>query len=249
MGEFGPPSRTGRAQSAAYPFTRLRSDQIWVLDQNVQMDLVGPLAAGQVTGQLEPSVEEALRSRPSLIRTAARDLVMTNFPNTVAPDVLDAVGLDPGEVLGASDFPLVPGIGVAAELGERRRNPGWRAAVLEAWDRQCAFCGFDGQLGGASVGIEAAHVRWFAFDGPDAPDNGLALCSLHHKLFDLGVLGLDQGLRIQVSTRFSARTQAGRAVYEMHGRALDPRPGTVIPAAAHVSWHGQQVFKGQPLAA
>jgi hypothetical protein len=37
--------------------------------------------------------------------------------------------------------------------------------------------------------------RWFAFDGPDTPDNGLALCSLHHKLFDLGALGLDQRLR------------------------------------------------------
>jgi hypothetical protein len=30
--EFGHASRTGRAQSAAYPFTHLRSDQVWVLD-------------------------------------------------------------------------------------------------------------------------------------------------------------------------------------------------------------------------
>jgi putative restriction endonuclease len=28
IAEFGPPSRTGRAQSAAYPFTRLRADGI-----------------------------------------------------------------------------------------------------------------------------------------------------------------------------------------------------------------------------
>ena len=45
IAEFGPPSRTGRAQSAAYPFTRLRTDGVWILDQDVQMDLVGPLAA------------------------------------------------------------------------------------------------------------------------------------------------------------------------------------------------------------
>jgi putative restriction endonuclease len=249
LAEFGPPSRTGRAQSAAYPFTRLRADKVWVLDQDVQMDLVRPLAAGQVTGRLEPSVEDALLARPSLIRAAARDLVMSNFPGTVAPDVLEAVGLDPGEVLGASDLPVLPGAGTASGPGGRRRDPGWRAGVLEAWDRQCAFCGYDGQIGGASAGIEAAHVQWFAFDGPDTPDNGLALCSLHHKLFDLGVLGLDQRLRIQVSTRFSARTQAGRAVYDMHGRVLSPRPGTVVPVAAHVSWHARQVFKGEPLAA
>jgi putative restriction endonuclease len=81
--------------------------------------------------------------------------------------------------------------------------------VLEAWDRQCAFCGYDGQITGASVGIEAAHVRWFAFGGPDALDNGLALCALHHKLFDLGALGLSLGLQVMVSAKFSARTPAG----------------------------------------
>jgi hypothetical protein len=39
------------------------------------------------------------------------------------------------------------------------------------------------------IAPEAAHVRWFAFDGPDSLDKGLALYSLHHKLLDLGVLG------------------------------------------------------------
>lgn len=243
--EFGPPSRTGRAQSAAYPFTRLRADRVWVLDRDVQMDLVGPLASGHVTGQFEASVESALLAHPALILAAARDLVMSNFPDTVAPDVLEAVGLDPREVLGASG--LLPWADTVP--GERRRDSGWRFAVLEAWDRQCAFCGYDGQFAGASVGIEAAHVRWFAFAGPDSLDNGLALCALHHKLFDLGVLGLDTGLRVMVSAKFSARTPAGRAVYSLHGHELSPRPGTALPAAVHVTWHARQVFKGEPLAA
>jgi putative restriction endonuclease len=106
---------------------------------------------------------------------------------------------------------------------------------------------YDGQLAGASVGVEAAHVRWFAFGGPDSPDNGLALCVLHHKLFDLGVLGLDAALRILVSSTFTARTVAGRAVYELHGRGLSPRPGTPLPASRHVTWHTHEVFKGHPL--
>ena len=245
IAEFGLPSKTGRAQSAAYPFTRLRADGVWVLDHDVQMDLVGPLAREQVTGHLEPSVESALLAEPALIRAAARELVMSNFPETVVPDVLEAVGLDPQEVFGVSDLLPRP----SGAQGERRRDPGWRFAILEAWDRQCAFCGYDGQFAGASVGIEAAHVRWFTFDGPDSLDNGLALCSLHHKLFDLGVLGLSSGLRILLSARFSARTPAGRATYDLHGRELSPRPGTAVPAADHVSWHAQQVFKGDPLAA
>lgn len=209
------------------------------------MDLVGPLAAVQVTGRLEPSIESALLSRPALIDAAARDLVLSNFPDTVAPDVLAAAGLDPDEVLGGSDVLCRTG----DQVSGRRRSAGWRTAVLQAWDRQCAFCGYDGQFAGASAGIEAAHVRWFAFDGPDTLDNGLALCALHHKLFDLGALGLDPGLRVLVSAGFTARTTSGRAVYDLHGLELSPRPGTPVPAAGHLRWHADQVFKGQPLAA
>ncbi len=239
IGEFGPPSRTGRAQSAAYPFTRLRSDGVWVLDADVPMDLVGPLGEWEVTGRFERSAEAALAADPALARSVARMLVLSNFPETVAPDVLEAAGLDPQAVLGSGDAGPAP--------SGRRRDPGWRSAVLQAWDRQCAFCGYDGQLAGAVAGLDAAHVRWFSFDGPDDLDNGLALCVLHHKLFDLGALGLDAGLRVQVSAAFSARTAAGRALYKLDGRRLSPRPGTRVPAAGHVTWHHRQVFKGAPL--
>jgi putative restriction endonuclease len=223
--DHGPPSVTPSAQRAAYPFTRLRSDGIWILDHDVPMDRVLPLTANRVVGRLDPRLEDALRD-PEIGAAAARQLVDTEFPPTVAPDVLMAVGLDPDTILTATGRFAVP----------RPRRSSWTAAVLTAWNRQCAFCGFDGQLGAASVGIEAAHVRWFNFGGPDDPDNGLALCSLHHKLFDRGALGLSLGddLRIAVSARFTSRTDTGQAVYDLHHRPLNPRPGTTSPAAAHV---------------
>ncbi len=189
-------------------------------------------------------MESALLARPSLVCSAARDLVNGHFPATLAPDVLLAAGLDPDSVLGAG----VLGDPETAPAGPRR-NPSWRAEVLQAWDRQCAFCGYDGELGGATIGVEAAHVGWFAFAGPDEADNGLALCALHHKLFDLGALGLDAGLHVRVSATFSARTAAGRAVYDLHGLELRPRPGTAPPAAVHVAWHAREVFKGERLLA
>ena len=46
--------------------------------------------------------------------------------------------------------------------------------------------------------------RWFNLGGPDKLDNGLALCSLHHKLFDRGALGLSHEHEIQVSEVFRA---------------------------------------------
>jgi hypothetical protein len=42
IAEFGPATRTGRRQSAAYPFTRLRTDGVWKLSRDVPRDNVPP---------------------------------------------------------------------------------------------------------------------------------------------------------------------------------------------------------------
>jgi putative restriction endonuclease len=234
--EFGPPSKTGSRQAAAYPFTRLRSDLVWILNRDVPMDRVTPLEEDDVVGQFVGEIESTLRMDPKLLLETARQLAEAEFPPTVSSDVLLAAGLDPESVFGFS--PIGP-------TRQRRRSASWPGRVLTAWDRRCAFCGFDGQLGSGSVGLEAAHIRWFNFDGPDEMDNGLALCALHHKLFDRGVLGLSEEYRIQVSDAYTARTDAGRVVYDLLDRPLRPRPGTEVPALAHISWHQSQVFKGE----
>lgn len=239
IAEFGPTSTTGRAQSAAYPFTRLQSDGVWRLSDDVPFDLVTPLKDGDVHGRLDSAIERELQSDPELLARTVRGIVDAQFPSTIAPDVLVAVGFDPD---------LLDTNAALRPEAVRRRSAQWRRAIMEAWDGACAFCGFDGTLGGAPVGLEAAHVRWFNFGGPDEPDNGLALCALHHKLFDRGALGLSPEHHVLVSSSFRA-VGAGRAVYELHGRPLAPRPGAQLPADQHVGWHTSQVFKGQPLAA
>jgi hypothetical protein len=120
---------------------------------------------------------------------------------------------------------------------------------IVAWTSATAFCGFDGALRGAPGGSEAAHIRWFNFDGPDDLDNGLALCSLHHKLLDRGAIGLRDPGTVVVSDGFCAVGDVGRTVYALDGRELRPRPGNVLPAAGNVLWHTREVFKGDPLAA
>jgi putative restriction endonuclease len=125
------------------------------------------------------------------------------------------------------------------------RRPGFAEDVLRAYAYQCAMCGFDGALGRNPVGLQAAHVRWHSQDGPDVVANGLALCALHHALFDLGVLGLTAERRIRVSGRYVARSDAGRAVDRLAGQALiAPRPGQPVVELDHIGWHGRQVFKG-----
>ncbi|HET9653978.1 MAG TPA: HNH endonuclease [Kineosporiaceae bacterium] len=238
IADYGPPSGTAQAQAAAYPFTRLRSDGVWTLSSNVPMDRVRPLTDLDVVGRLDPAIEARLVD-PDVLYAVARALVEAEFPPTIASDVLVDVGLDPDQAAGPTAAATA-----AAVPGQRRRNGGWPGLVLTAWDRQCAFCGFDGQLGYGSVGIEAAHIWWFTYGGPDALDNGLALCALHHKLFDRGALGLTRDHRIKVSGHFTARTPVGRQVYALAGQRLRPRPGTPLPAAEYLVWHDREVFKG-----
>ena len=131
-----------------------------------------------------------------------------------------------------------------APAGRSLRRPGFAEEVLRAYAYQCAMCGFDGALGRNPVGIEAAHVRWHSQDGPDVVANGLALCALHHALFDLGALGLTPEWRIRVSGLYVARSDSGRAVDQLAGQALiAPRPGQPVVELEHISWHSRQVFR------
>jgi putative restriction endonuclease len=65
----------------------------------------------------------------------------------------------------------------------------FRRALLEVYDCQCAFCGFSFE-----DALEAAHIiRWSAASADERLNarNGLLLCSVHHKLFDAGVMTVD----------------------------------------------------------
>ena len=239
LAEFGTPSRQG-STSAAYPFTRLRADGVWQLTRDVPDDNVGPLRESPIQGSFTSEIESSLHTSPGDVLEAARLIVEKQFPLTVAPDVLAAAGLDPDIVFGTPPP-------TQSDAERRRRDPAWRHRILEAWDRSCAFCGFDGSLAGSPVGIEAAHVRWFNFGGPDSLDNGLALCSLHHKLLDRGVLGLEDPETVRVSATFAAVSPTGRAVYDLHGKKVRPRPGTALPSPEYVAWHDNEVFKGASL--
>jgi len=104
---------------------------------------------------------------------------------------------------------------------------------------------FDGQLGREAVAIDAAHVRWWAAAGPDEVANGLALCSLHHKLFDRGALGIGLDKTVMVSSHFIGRSKsAEEAALAFVVRALlEPQAGSPPPREAHVAWHASELFR------
>ncbi|XHM62493.1 phosphorothioated DNA-binding restriction endonuclease [Streptomyces nigra] len=237
LAEYGPPNRT----TPAYPFHHLVSDGVW----EVRTDR-GPGSPGSglrelresgAAGRLAPDLRDALRREPVLLHRIARSLLDLHFPPSLHGELCEAVGLD-----------LEPAETGRLSAARRQRDRRMRELVLTAYEYRCAFCGYDGRIDTVPVGLEAAHVRWWAFDGPDDVDNGLCLCSLHHKLFDKGVLGVGDGHRILVSQRFVGHSPAARDhVTALSGRPLiGPQPGAAPVAADHRSWHMRQVFHGSP---
>lgn len=198
INDYGPAvGRATAVQRAAMPFVHLERG-LWTLrdaagralDPN---DVGGSGAALRrvgAVGRLRPEVERLLAEDPSALAVAVRLLLDRHFTPTleaaicgqadVALPELDVADLElPGPEL--PDLELPDPDGPAYRITRRRvRAAGFAADVLRAFGHACAVCGYDGRLGRATVGIEAAHVRWHSQGGPDVVDNALALCSLHH---------------------------------------------------------------------
>jgi putative restriction endonuclease len=194
--EFGPP----RPPHPEYPFHHLTSDGLWVVETPSGKGSPGAslraLRLGAI-GALDSDFATALERDPALFAGVVHALLDANFPATMHSDILEAVGIE----LEIVEAPHVP--------KTRRRDPAFRDLVLLAYEYRCAFCGYDGQLMREAVGIEAAHVRWWAAAGPDDLSNGVALCSLHHKLFDRGALGISPNRTATVSSHFITRSTSG----------------------------------------
>ena len=74
------------------------------------------------------------------------------------------------------------------------RDRGFRNRVLQAYGYSCAMCGLQLSL------IECAHILPVEHpESTDGTDNGVALCALHHRAFDRGLVTFDTKFRIRVN--------------------------------------------------
>ena len=192
------------------------------------------LRAGAI-GEVTPDFARDIERDPRLLAEVARAISDTNFPATLDDDILDAVGIstEAADLLTAPSKPT------------RRNDAAFRELVLVAYEYRCAICGYDGLLIREKVGIEAAHVRWWAADGPDELSNALAPCSLHHKLFDRGAIGLTTNHTAAVSTHFIGRSAAaeGSVLSLVDRPLLMPQAGQSKPHSDQIAWHRREVFR------
>ena len=232
--DFGPRRQFYRPE---YPFWRLQNDGLWeipkrgVLLNKTANDDVNrkELLSVSAVGGFPEGFYQRLKKNPGLVREIVRDILDKYFSETLHDDILQSVGLDLEMTTSRS----------------RIRSPHFRNNILKAYEYRCAICGFDIRMAGNPVGLEAAHIQWHQYEGPDIEPNGLALCSLHHKLFDRGVFTLSPELEILVSEYASGGENFDFWLKRHHGhKILHPQRPDYYPDPKYVTWHVREVFRG-----
>lgn len=257
LAEFGPSSA---ANSRHYPFWHLATDgqgALWELNGPREIisrppgatPSLGELRKHHVKAGFPLDIDEALRHIPGLLQAVALRTLETYFPVTLHADIMATLGLD---VDGATE--LRDGTTADSDYSisaRRKRDPGFRDRVLRAYEYRCCVCGFDLRIGHTPAGLEAAHIQWHHVGGPDIESNGLSLCALHHKLFDLGVFTVEPAKhRVIFSQHAISGSRGVEGELQFHGRAIHP-PQHVgsLPAPAFLDWNARNVFKtpGRPV--
>lgn len=116
----------------------------------------------------------------------------------------------------------------------------FRVQVLDAYGRACAVTGEH-----SLPVLEAAHIRPFSQGGAHRVDNGLALRTDLHRLFDKGYVTVDEQRRFIVGRRLKEEFENGRSYYGLHGHPVHlPKQQSFHPSATALAWHREQVFRG-----
>jgi len=128
--------------------------------------------------------------------------------------------------------------------GLKVRSPDFRSRVLSAYEYRCAVCNFNVRLGDTLVAVEAAHIKWHQAGGPDNIVNGIALCSMHHKLFDRGVFTLQENMTFQVAENAHGTHGMEEWLMRYHGQEIrKPQRPDYYPQDDFVNWHMREVFR------
>jgi putative restriction endonuclease len=234
--EFGP---SGSNASRNYPFWHLATDGLWKLEGPAEIlarptgatPNIGELRTNHVSGGFPPEIQTAFQNNSALAAEVARRVLDAHFPESIRQDVLDAVGLT-----------IEPADATGTNAAARRRDPSFRDKVLLAYEYRCCVCGHDLRLKQQVIALEAAHIKWFQAGGPDVEQNGLALCSLHHKVFDLGAFTIRPTDYVMLFSQHLFGN--AQTLLSYHGSAIQlPQSSSYLPSTDFLDWHEDQVFK------
>jgi putative restriction endonuclease len=231
LNSFGPQRKTHYPNM---PFWRLKGDGFWQLE-NAEFSLRSPydgkqpsdktLSEYHVMGGFDEQAYRLIAGNVRRIDKLAQQILSEHFPESVQDVIAHRLGFSLAEI-------------------NQQRDPKFRQMVLRAYNYQCAVCGYNLRQDSTPVGLEAAHVKWKQSGGPCVINNGIALCSLHHSAFDMGAIGLDDGLRLLVSGGVNGNQIIEKLFWDFEGKTIQlPKNSSDYLHDKFVEWHFSEVFR------
>jgi len=212
----------------------LVNDKFWEVRANSLIDTKTDYSGTRLkhlnaTGKFTTEAQEILLKEKKRIPELIYSILDTNFPETIHQDIIDAIGF---REYGLSVRRTIP------------RDSSFREKILMAYEYKCAVCGLGARLGDSLVALEAAHIKWHHAGGPDVVSNGMALCSLHHKLYDRGAFAISKDHRLAASAKIHNGKQLEEVLLRYQGKKINlPLNPLEIPNQEFLDWNWKNIFK------
>jgi putative restriction endonuclease len=124
------------------------------------------------------------------------------------------------------------------------RSMAFRRVVARAYNHTCAMCRIRIVTPEGRTAIAAAHIVPWSHSHNDDPRNGMALCGLHHWVFDQGLMAVTPEYTMRVSPLLRLDAQRAELVLALDGRAIAMPSNQILwPARAALRWHMGTIFR------
>ena len=221
-----------------YAFYRLKNDsngKLWDLKgsnkkfiENTSGDVSKKmLLSNNIRAGFKKEIIDFIFNDKKIINEIAELILLSHFPESYYINLIEDIGLD---------FSI-----------RIKRNNKFRKNILDAYGYQCAICKQSIRIGSNLINLEAAHIKWKCRNGVDEVNNGLALCSTHHILFDRGAFTITPDFRVMFSESLNSQGSK-EMIDEFHGHVIQlPVNKFKYPYKQFLEWHDKEVFHGNPL--
>jgi putative restriction endonuclease len=230
---FGP---AGRVPTPQYPFWRLKNDELWDFEADgslrIRKSSDDPTKSALIEKRARAGFlavyHDLLRRDKTLQARIIHQILDAHFPPSIHEDIAAYFGLSVGE----------------PETADHVSTQQFRNDILAAYHSRCAVTHFFVNLGSEALGVEPAHICWPQAGGLNAVANGIALSTLHRKLFHLGVFTIDFDYRVVVSPHASGELGFSGMLERFHGqKILLPTRVKDLPSKRCLEWHASEVFR------
>jgi putative restriction endonuclease len=229
---FGTCTRTVHAE---YPFWRLQNDDLAEVipgspsAYRLRKGNSDPTRVSLIQSKAEGGLLERdfvlLKKDPALQSFVCHRILDTHFPASLHEDILRFFEID---------LAVNPSTDLEAE------SKAFRDATLLNYGYRCAISGFSSDAAVGYVGLESADIIWRNHGGENRGSNGIAMTTLHRKLFHLGLFTLTDNYEISLSSYLSV----GGSVGLVQGRTIElPSQPEFLPSLPSLKWHRRWVFR------